>query len=245
MKTPPPDNAPAPDAPRLQKILADAGVASRRHAETLIAAGRVTVDGRPVPLGTRVDPALHQIAVDGHPLRAAPQPRQTWLVDKPAGVICTASDPQQRTTVFQWAARHGLPPLRFFTVGRLDYDTEGLLLLTTDGPLAQRLAHPSHHVEKEYLALLPHPPSPSQLHQIIKGVRDRGELLRALSARPDPENPCVLDLVLGEGRNRHIRRMLGALDLPVLRLRRIRIGPLSESLLRGRPLLRLPPSALP
>ena len=235
-------------AARLQKLLADAGLCSRRHAEELIAQGRVTIDGAPAVLGQSADPARARILVDGRPL-PPPQPVRTYLADKPQGVICTARDPQDRPTLLRWAHANGLPPGRFFTVGRLDFDTEGLILLTTDGPLAQRLAHPSHHVEKEYRVWIPRPIRPDQAQSILRGVPDGPDLLRALSVIPEPplrpDWPPSIRLTLGEGRNRHIRRMLAALRIPILRLRRIRIGPLTESLLRGRPLLPLPPSKLP
>ena len=235
-------------AARLQKLLADAGLCSRRHAETLIAQGRVTIDGATAVLGQSADPALQRILIDGRPL-PPPQPALTFLADKPRGVICTARDPQGRPTLLRWARANGLPPGRFFTVGRLDFDTEGLILLTTDGPLAQRLAHLSHHVEKEYRVWIPRPLSPAQAQAILRGVEDGPDLLRALAVIPErpfrPDWPPSIRLTLGEGRNRHIRRLLSALRIPILRLRRIRIGPLTESLLRHRPLLPLPPSRLP
>lgn len=224
---------------RLQKALADAGLCSRRHAEVLIAAGRVTVDGLPAVLGTTVDPARQRILVDGRPL-PPPQDHLTYLGDKPRGVLCTASDPAGRPTIIQWAREVGLPPGRFFTVGRLDYDSEGLILLTTDGPLAQRLAHPSHHVEKEYRAWIPRLPPRPVIAAMLRGVEASGERLRALAVVPEaplhPGWPPSLRIVLGEGRNRHIRRMLAVLDIPVLRLRRIRIGSLTEAFLGNRPL---------
>lgn len=228
-------------AVRLQKALADAGVCSRRHAEELIAAGRVAVDGAVVrELGTRVEPSAQRIEVDGRPL-AAPQASRTFLADKPRGILCTSSDPQGRPTILEWARANGLPKGRFFTIGRLDYDSEGLILLTTDGALAQRMGHPSHHAEKEYRVWVPRLPGRAAAAAMLRGVEDEGECLRALSVEAEapmhPGWPPSVRLVLGEGRNRHIRRMLGALGIRILRLRRIRIGELDESLLRGRPLV--------
>ena len=229
---------------RLQKILADAGIASRRGAIDLIASGRVAVNGTSVfEPGFRADPENDRIALDGRPL-PRPQAKCTYLVDKPRGVICTSRDPQGRPTIIQWARAHGVPSnLRLFTVGRLDYDSEGLLLLTTDGDLANRLAHPSHHVEKEYLVWTAHELPAARMQTLLDGIRDGCELLRALSVSRGPE-PNTLRIILGEGRNRQIRRMLAALSCPVRRLRRIRIGPLTESALSHRPLRLLPPALL-
>ena len=249
----------APDAPResprggdaavpterLQNLLTAAGLTSRRAAAALLATGRVAVNGVPVTEpGHRIDPARDHVTLDGRPIR--PAPRHTYLADKPRGIICTSRDPQGRPTIIQWAKTVGAPKdLRLFTVGRLDYDSEGLILLTNDGALAQRLAHPSHHTEKEYRVWLDRLPTPAQRRQILHGITDRGEHLRALRILPaPPSSPPSIRLVLGEGRNRHIRRLMSALDLRVLRLRRIRIGPLTETLLHHRPLLELPPSLL-
>lgn len=229
---------------RLQKILADAGLASRRGAVDLIAAGRVSVNGVTVfEPGCRADVLTDHIALDGIPL-PRPQKKSTYLIDKPRGVICSSRDPQGRPTVVQWAHAHGVPAnLRLFSVGRLDFDSEGLLLLTTDGDLANRLAHPSHHVEKEYLVWTRGELPEAKMQILLDGIFDAGELLRALSVRRGPERN-TLRIVLGEGRNRQIRRMLAALSCPVRRLRRIRIGLLTEADLRNRPLRPLPPPLL-
>ena len=228
---------------RLQKILADAGLASRRGAVELIAAGRVSVNGATVfEPGCRADALTDQIALDGVPL-PRPQEKCTYLIDKPRGVICSSRDPQGRPTVVQWAHAHGVPAnLRLFSVGRLDFDSEGLLLLTTDGDLANRLSHPSHHVEKEYLVWTRRELPGTQMQSLLDGILDSGELLRALSVRRGPDRN-TLRIVLGEGRNRQIRRMLSALSCPVRRLRRIRIGSLTEADLKNHP-LRLLPSPL-
>ena len=232
---------------RLQKFLAAAGVGSRRHCEELIVAGRVRVDGAVVAqLGARVDPERQKVELDGRPVRA--EPHRTYLADKPRGILCTSCDPEGRPTIVEWAAQMGADPnLRLYTIGRLDYDSEGLILLTNDGALAQAFAHPRHHVEKEYRAWLDRLATREQLAAMLEGVEENGELLRALSVVPEaarPGRPPILRIVLGEGRNRHIRRMLETIGLRVRRLRRIRIGALTEADLRGQPLRELTASEL-
>ncbi len=233
---------PPTDGVRLQKFLASAGVGSRRHCEELITAGRVQVDGETVTqLGTRVHPDKQRIGVDGRPVR--PEPHRTYLADKPRGILCTSYDPEGRPTIVEWARRAGADyRLRLYSIGRLDWDSEGLILLTNDGDLAQRLGHPRNKIEKEYRAWINRPATREQLAEMLAGVEDDGEFLRALAVTPEarpPGRPPTLRIVLGEGRNRHIRRMLEALGLRVNRLRRIRIGALSESALRGKPLREL------
>lgn len=232
---------------RLQKFLASAGVGSRRHCEEIILAGRVRVDGQVVAqLGTRVDPDASRVELDGRPVR--PERHRTYLADKPRNLMCTSHDPEGRPTIVEWAARMGADPrLRLYTIGRLDYESEGLILLTNDGELAQAFAHPRHHVEKEYRAWTDRFATREQIAAMLAGVEDDGELLRAIAIVPEasrPGRPPSLRIVLGEGRNRHIRRMLEVLGLQVKRLRRIRIGPLTESDLRGRPLRELAPAEI-
>ena len=232
---------------RLQKYLASAGVGSRRSCEELIVAGRVRVAGvRVTELGTRVDPDAQTVELDGRPVR--PERRRTYLADKPPKIVCTSHDPEGRPTIVEWAARMGADPrLRLYTIGRLDYDSEGLILLTNDGELAQAFAHPRHHVEKEYRAWTDLFATRDQIAAMLEGVEDDGEVLRALAVVPEasrPGRPPSLRIVLGEGRNRHIRRMLDVLGLRVKRLRRIRIGSLSESDLRGKPLRELAPAEI-
>lgn len=225
---------------RLQKFLAAGGVGSRRHCEELIVAGRVRVDGAVVAqLGARVDPERQKVELDGRPVRA--EPHRTYLADKPRGILCTSFDPEDRPTIVEWAAQMGADPrLRLYTIGRLDYDSEGLILLTNDGALAQAFAHPRHHVEKEYRAWLDRPAAREEIEAMLAGVEDNGEILRALDVVPERAGARpALRLVLGEGRNRHIRRLLEALGLHVRRLRRIRIGALTEADLRGQPLREL------
>ena len=234
MAAEPPPQAPvgggAPRGERLQKVLASRGVASRRAAEVLIAAGRVTVDGRVARLGERVDAARQSVAVDGRAIaRAAPPPR-TLILNKPPGVLVSRRDEHGRRTVYDLLP--GAPPgLRY--AGRLDRDSEGLLLLTTDGRLAFRLAHPRYGVEKVYEVTVDGEPSPAALQALRRGVLiEDGPSAPAgarLLGRPrGPEGPrrSRVRLVLHEGRKRQVRRMLQAVGHPVRRLVRTRVGSL-------------------
>jgi 23S rRNA pseudouridine2605 synthase len=218
----PEDRVPAAaDGERLQKVLAAAGFGSRRACEELIAAGLVTVDGEVAVLGRRVDPETARIEVDGVPASVRPG-LVHYLLNKPAGVVTTADDPQGRPTVV------GLVPAapRVFPVGRLDADTEGLVLLTNDGDLAHRLTHPSFGVEKEYLAEVEGTPGRGALRRLREGVDlDDG---RTAPARVSLVAPHAVRLVIHEGRNRQVRRMCAAVGHPVTRLVRTRIGPLAD-----------------
>lgn len=205
------------DGVRLQKVLARAGFGSRRASEALIADGRVTVNGEVAELGRRVDPHLDEVMVDGVPAAVNPD-LVYYLVNKPRGVVTTASDPQRRPTVVQMVP---MEP-RVFPVGRLDADTEGLLIMTNDGDLAFRLTHPSHGVAKAYLAEVEGTPSPAALRQLREGVMlDDGP---TSPARVSLTPPNMLRFVLREGRNRQVRRMCEAVGHPVVRLARYRIG---------------------
>jgi 23S rRNA pseudouridine2605 synthase len=210
-----------PAGERLQKVLARAGVGSRRACEDLVAEGRVTVNGAVATLGRRVDPERDEVAVDGVPVGVRPG-LVYYVLNKPRGVVTTAADPQGRPTVV------GLVPAepRVFPVGRLDADTEGLLLLTNDGDLAHRLAHPSFGVEKEYLAEVVGTPSRGALRRLREGVDlDDG---RTAPATVGVVEPSVLRVAIHEGRNRQVRRMCEAVGHPVVRLVRTRIGPLTD-----------------
>jgi len=222
-----PQRTPAkPDGPagpeRLQKALARAGVGSRRACEDLIRAGRVTVNGQSATLGDRVDPARDQVEVDGGRVPLDPGLRY-YALHKPRGVVTTARDPQRRPDV---SAYYPDGP-RVFPVGRLDRDTEGLLLLTNDGELANRVTHPRYGVEKEYLAEVDGSPGRRHLSRLLRGVPLDDGMARARSARSvsGPRGRGAVRLVLAEGRKREVRRMLDAIGLPVLRLVRTRIGP--------------------
>jgi 23S rRNA pseudouridine2605 synthase len=206
-------------------VLARAGFGSRRAAEELIASGRVAVDGEVAHLGRRVDPAAERITVDGIPVSTRDD-LVYYLLNKPASVVTTARDPAGRPTVTD------LVPLepRVFPVGRLDYDTEGLLVLTNDGDLAQRLSHPRHGIEKAYVVEVDGVPSRGTLRRLREGVTlDDGPTspaaVRMLQARRDT---AALEFVIHEGRNRQVRRMCASVGHPVRRLVRTRVGPLRD-----------------
>ena len=206
---------------RLQKVLARVGIGSRRVCEDLIGEGRVRVDGEMAVLGRRVDPETALIEVDGAPVGVRPD-LVHYVLNKPAGVVTTADDPQGRPTVV------GLVPdePRVFPVGRLDVDTEGLLLLTNDGELAHRLTHPSYGVEKEYVAEVEGLPTRAVLRRLREGVElDDGPTAPARATLVDPS---VVRLTIHEGRNRQVRRMCEAVGHSVVRLIRTRIGPLAD-----------------
>lgn len=214
-----PDSAPA--AQRLQKVLARAGIASRRASEELIADGRVTINDRVATLGDRADVATDVIAVDGTVV-STDIDLVHYLLQKPAGVICTADDRGGRPTAIDLVPAEP----RVWTVGRLDVDTEGLLLLTNDGPMTQRLTHPSHGIEKEYLVQVQRQPSPGALRRLREGIDlDDG---RTAPARVASRGDGLVRITIHEGRNRQVRRMFDAVGHPVDRLVRIRIGPLAE-----------------
>lgn len=214
-------SADLPTGERLQKALAKAGWGSRRHCEDLIEAGRVTVNGEVAVLGRRVDAEHDLVEIDGAPVGVRPG-LVYYLVNKPVGVVTTMSDPQGRRTVAQLVPDEP----RVFPVGRLDADTEGLLLMTNDGELAHRLAHPSFGVEKEYLAHVAGVLAPGAVRRLREGVElDDGVTAPATVSQPDPG---VVRLAIHEGRNRQVRRMCEAVGHPVQRLIRVRIGPLTD-----------------
>lgn len=215
------------DGERLQKVLARNGIGSRRTCEDLIDEGRVTVNGAVARLGARVQVAVDTVAVDGVVVGVDPELRYV-LLHKPVGVVTTAKDPGGRPTVVDLVPTDE----RLFPVGRLDADTEGLLLLTNDGPLTHRLTHPSFGVEKEYLVWVEGKPSRGALRALREGVElDDGV---TAPARVSVVEPDVVRLVIHEGRNRQVRRMCEAVGHPVRRLVRVRIGPLTDSTLGPR-----------
>lgn len=210
-------------AERLQKLLAAAGIASRRAAEAMIRAGRVRVNGQPATLGMQADPAVDQITVDGQPL-PAPVPRVYFALHKPRGVISTVRDPQGRPTVLDL-----VPPARAaraYPVGRLDQDSEGLLLLTNDGALTRALLHPSHAIDREYLVEIDRPATSEQVQQLAHGVPLDSRPTARADVTPLPGQPPRLRIILREGRKRQIRLMCAAVGLTVRRLRRVRFGPI-------------------
>ncbi|MFZ4518782.1 MAG: pseudouridine synthase [Microthrixaceae bacterium] len=218
------DAAPT-EGERLQKVLARAGFGSRRVCEELIDDGRVRLNGAVARLGDRVDTATGVVEVDGVPIGVAPD-LVHYLLNKPAGVVTTASDPQGRPTVVDLVPDEP----RVHPVGRLDLDTEGLLLLTNDGTLTHRLTHPSFGVDKEYLAQVEGRPSRGALRRLREGVDlEDGPTAPAEASLVAPD---LVRLTIHEGRNRQVRRMCEAVGHPVIRLVRTRIGPLREPHLR-------------
>ncbi|MGD0219471.1 MAG: pseudouridine synthase [Acidimicrobiales bacterium] len=214
--------AEAGEGVRLQKVLARAGFGSRRAAEVLIEAGRVTVNGEVAALGRRVVAERDRVAVDGVVVGILPG-LVYWLVNKPVGVVTTARDPEGRPTVLD------LVPAapRVFPVGRLDLASEGLIICTNDGDLAQLLAHPSHGLSKEYLAEVEGDPAPGALRALREGVEIEPGVVTA-PARVGRLGAGVLRIVIHEGRYRQVRRMCEAVGHPVRRLVRTRLGPLSD-----------------
>ena len=212
---------------RLQKILSAAGVASRRASEQMILEGRVTVNGDTVrELGTKADPQKDLIKVDGRRIKTVVRDRYIVLY-KPKGYVTTRSDPEGRRTVMDLVGEADY----IYPVGRLDYDSEGLLLLTSDGDLAARLMHPRHEVEKTYEVIVAGMPDVRALEKLKKGVFIEGGRTAPAhvhvgsivkGARPTTK----LTIVIHEGRNRQIRRMCSAVGLPVRELRRVRMGPI-------------------
>jgi 23S rRNA pseudouridine2605 synthase len=233
------NNADREEGERLVRFLAHAGIASRRHAETLIAEGRVQVNGVAVTKqGTRIDPQRDRVSVDGKPVQPITQ-HVYVLLHKPVGYITTAHDPQGRPTVLDLLSTE-LRALRVYPVGRLDLDTSGLLLLTNDGAFTLHLSHPRYVQEKHYEALVRGHPSTVTLEALRKGVtftEDDGSLHRSAPAQVRLLRQSGADswlaLTIHEGRKRQIRRMLAAVGHPALRLSRVAIGPLT---LKGVPL---------
>ena len=226
-------------AVRLQKILAHAGVASRRAAEDLIRQGRVEVNRHVVTeLGTKADPARDEIRVDGRRVGRQAPLRRYLLLYKPPGVVSTRIDPQHRTTVVDLLAGAGIHGY-FYPVGRLDYDSEGLILLTNDGEFAERLAHPRFQLERTYEARVLGVPDARDVARLARGIVLDGR--RTLPARvavrgsrpAGAEVHATLEIVLREGRNRQVRRMCEAIGHPVVRLKRTRIGRITAAGLKS------------
>jgi 23S rRNA pseudouridine2605 synthase len=207
---------------RLQKYLAEAGVASRRAGEAVILAGRVTVNGQVVQtLGTKVSPESDRVEVDGRPVRVK---RKLYIaVNKPPGFLCTRKDPLNRPTIGNLLPKEWD---HLASVGRLDRDSEGLLFLTNDGQFALQLTHPRYGVRKTYRATVEGRVEPPVLKKFLEGVEDAGEMLKAEKARLVSANnsQSVVELELAEGRNREVRRLFESEGLTVTRLQRTQIG---------------------
>ncbi len=206
---------------RLQKVLARTGVGSRRVCEDLIADGRITVNGEVPVLGRRVDAEVDLIELDGVPVPVRPG-LVHYLVNKPLGVVSTAEDTHDRPTVVSLVP----PEPRVYPVGRLDMDSEGLIIVTNDGELTHRLTHPSFGVPKEYLVHVEGEPTPGEVRHLRGGVLLEDGM--TAPARVSVVAPSLLRMIIHEGRNRQIRRMCEEVGHPVLRLVRTRIGPLAD-----------------
>jgi 23S rRNA pseudouridine2605 synthase len=220
------------DVERLQKILSQAGIASRRASEQLMLEGRVTVNGQTIrELGTKADPSADDIRVDGRRIKIAERHRYL-LLNKPRGYVTTRSDPQQRPTVMQLL---GGVREYVYPVGRLDFESEGLLLLTNDGELAARLTHPRHEVPRVYEVRVLGVPDAHDVARLAKGVTIDGRRTDPAHVQLVPgrdERHAILRITISEGRNRQVRKMFDAIGHPVDYLRRIAIGPLKDSRLR-------------
>ena len=207
---------------RLQKLISQAGLASRRQAEKWIEEGRVLVNGEPATLGDRADLSVDRVEVDGSELATAEE-KMTVLLNKPRGYVSTLHDPQGRRVVTDLVSDL---PQRLFPIGRLDYNTEGLLLLTNDGDLAQRVSHPRHHVSKTYLVKVRGAVTAGVIKKLEQGI-----VLEDGKTAPAEVNnirknglTCWFELTIHEGKNRQVRRMCEAVGLSVARLKRIRLG---------------------
>jgi pseudouridine synthase len=219
---------------RLQKIISAAGIASRRAAEKLISEGRVTVNGRTVTeLGTKADPEIDEIRVDDRRVKGAQQHRY-FLLNKPRGYVTTRSDPERRPTVLEL-----LKGVReyVYPVGRLDFDSEGLLILTNDGDLAATLTHPRHEVERVYEAQVLGVPDAHDLDRLSRGVvidgrRTSPARIELLTERRMQGDTSVIRVTIHEGRTRQVRKMCDAIGHPVRTLKRIRIGPIADGRLK-------------
>jgi 23S rRNA pseudouridine2605 synthase len=212
---------------RIQKFIADSGICSRRAAEMLVAQGEVWVNGKRAVAGQKVTPGEDKVTVGGKIVRSQPQPRITLAVHKPRGLICSNDDPHNPDTIFTLLPRE-YNKFRFFCAGRLDKDSEGLVILTTDGELANRLMHPSNEVMKRYHVTLKQPYPASRLPRLVKGLTFEGERLkveRAAIINPKPDGTGQnLDVHMHHGKKREIRLLFSALGYTVLRLRRYQIG---------------------
>ncbi len=216
---------------RLNKFLAQAGVASRRKADELIKSGRVKIDGKVVTdLGLKIDPEKQRVEVDGRPVRL--EPRVYYLFYKPAGYLTALSDPHGRPTIKDFLKKI---PYRVFPVGRLDKDTEGLLLLTNDGELAHRLLHPKHGIMRVYQAKVKGHPQEILLKRLLEeGIEVEGRRIwpKAIKWLGKTKETSTFEVTVGEGRKREVRKLFAAIGHPVIKLKRTKFGPLSLAGLR-------------
>lgn len=210
---------------RLQKVISHAGIASRREAERLIIEGRVAVNGSIVTqLGTKVDPTCDKVKVDGKLVKSFPE-KVYIVVNKPVGCVSTLKDPQERPVVTDLL---GSITTRVFPVGRLDYDAEGLLLLTNDGELAHRLQHPRYRISRTYEVKVKDIPTDDELSRVRKGIQleDGVTLPAKVTFLKKAVKNCWLKITIYEGRNKQVKRMCTAIGHPVMKLKRVKIGPL-------------------
>ena len=210
---------------RVQKAIAHAGLMSRRSAEEAIAAGRVAIDGRKAILGDRVDVTAEVVTIDGAPIPLRPE-TETHLLYKPVGVISTATDPQGRRTVVDLVESAA----RLYPVGRLDADSEGLILISNDGELTERVTHPRYGITKKYLAEVNGTVRAGEVRRLEAGVELSDGPARAVKARIVDQlgGRTQVELIMGEGRNREVRRMIEAIGYETTRLVRTAIGPLTD-----------------
>ncbi|HMK42513.1 MAG TPA: pseudouridine synthase [Dissulfurispiraceae bacterium] len=215
---------------RIQKIIAQAGIASRRAAEDLIREGRVTVNGRPAVIGMKADPLQDHVKVDGK-LITGRQPKVYYLFYKPRGVVTSMADPEGRPTVLDFFSGMGL---RIYPVGRLDYDSEGILLVTNDGDFANAILHPAGEVVKTYAAKVRGDITDEQLERLRKGLRLEDGMTAPAKVRriKAAESNSWVQIAIHEGRNRQVRRMFEKVGHPVLRLKRISVGDFSVGRLK-------------
>ena len=232
----PKNAAPKPlQGTRLNKYLADCGLASRRKADEMITSGQVQINGKTVyELGVRVEVGIDRVVVDG--LTVKPAPQKIYVIfNKPDNVLTTMEDPEGRPTVADFVEKL---PVRVFPVGRLDWDTEGLLLLTNDGDFAQKVMHPREEIPKTYMAKLDGKPTPEQLAKLLRGVTIPGGRVKALHVETakvgDSDKYDWVKIVISEGKNRQVRHMFTKIGFDVKKLRRVAIGQLTlGSLERG------------
>jgi 23S rRNA pseudouridine2605 synthase len=213
---------------RLNKFIADCGICSRRKADQLIEDGKVTVNGKKVfELGLKVEPKIDKVLVEGHPIKA-PHEKFYMMLNKPKSVMTTMNDPEGRRTVAEFVEHF---PVRMFPVGRLDWDTEGLLLFTNDGDFANTVTHPKEEIPKTYLAKVDGQPTDEHLTKLLKGVTIVGGKVKALTAerikRGDSKQYSWVKIVITEGKNRQIRHMFEKIGFDVLKLQRVAIGRLT------------------
>jgi 23S rRNA pseudouridine2605 synthase len=218
------------DPIRLQKAIANAGLMSRRAAEEAIRDGRVAINGKTAGLGDRVEVSTQQVTLDGVPIPVDPA-LETHLLYKPIGIISSASDPHGRRTVVDLVPSDA----RLYPVGRLDYDSEGLILLTNDGELANRVTHPRYGIVKKYVALVRGGPGHLDIRRLTEGIELDDGPARAIGARVIDRkgDETMVELTLGEGRNREVRRMFEAIGFEVKRLVRTSIGPINDRSLKA------------